>query len=113
MCTAYAHAAKTSPGVSAPACRVFELPESTMRIYMQIAADDDTPPRYYQLVLQADMLSGWTLVREWGRVGAAGRVRREHFDSWEDAEGMLIKARDSQIHRGYRVVFTQGQDAPQ
>ncbi len=83
-----------------------------MRIYMQIPAVDDKPPRYYQLLLQPDMISGWTLVREWGMVGASGRVRREHFAEREEAEAMLIKARDSQIKRGYRVVFTQGQEAP-
>lgn len=80
---------------------------------MQLQADGNKSPRYYQLLLQRDILSGWNLVREWGQVGAAGRIRREHFDTRELAEGMLTQVRDSQIKRGYRVVFTQGQEAPQ
>lgn len=83
-----------------------------MRIYLQIPALDDTPPRYYQLLLQPDLIGGWNLVREWGYQGASGRVKREHFATLEEAEAALGKARDSQIKRGYRVVFMQGQEPP-
>jgi predicted DNA-binding WGR domain protein len=31
--------------------------------------------RFYALSVQADLLAGWTLVREWGRIGRPGRVR--------------------------------------
>jgi len=84
-----------------------------MRIYLQIPATDDKAPRYYQLVLQSDMLGGWTLVREWGQLGASGRVKREHFATFDAAETALQEARDNQIRRGYRVVFVQGQERPQ
>ena len=84
-----------------------------MRIYLQIPAVDETPPRYYQLLLQPDLIGGWNLVREWGYQGRSGRVKREHFASLEEAETALMKARDSQIKRGYRVVFMQGQGQPQ
>lgn len=80
-----------------------------MRIYMQTPALDARAPRYYQLLLQPDMLGGWSLVREWGAQGEAGRVKREHFDSFEEAEAVLERARDEQVRRGYRIVFTQGQ----
>lgn len=83
-----------------------------MRIYMQIPGLEDTPPRYYQLLLQPDLIGGWNLVREWGYQGASGRVKREHFAHLEEAEAALLRARDSQIKRGYRVVFMQGQEHP-
>lgn len=79
-----------------------------MRIYLQIPAHDDQPPRYYQLVLQEDLLGGWTLVRETGRQDGSGRVKREHYPDREAAEIALSKARDAQLARGYRVVFVQG-----
>lgn len=80
-----------------------------MQIYMQITPPDDKPPRFYHLFLQQDMLGGWTLVREWGYQGYAGRVRREHHDTLASAQAALMKARDAQLRRGYRVVFVQGE----
>jgi len=76
-----------------------------MRIYMQIPPADDTPPRYYHLQLQEDLIDGWTLIREWGFQGTRGRARKEHFANREAAEAALIRIRDEQIKRGYRVVF--------
>ena len=83
-----------------------------MRIYMQMPAVDQRPPRFYHLLLQPDLLGGWTLVREWGRQGAAGRIKKVHYVERDEAEAALIKARDSQVGRGYRVVFVQGQEKP-
>jgi len=84
-----------------------------MRIYMQTPADGDRPPRFYHLILQKELLEGWSLIREWGNQGSSGRVKREHFDDFESAEQSLLKARDAQIARGFRVVFVQGSEAPQ
>ncbi|KPK40570.1 MAG: hypothetical protein AMJ69_01905 [Gammaproteobacteria bacterium SG8_47] len=83
-----------------------------MRIYMQAPAAQDKAPRYYQLVLQPDMLEGWTLIREWGVQGSAGRVKREHYANFDAAEAALLAMRDTQIKRGFRVVFVQGQEQP-
>ena len=79
-----------------------------MRIYLQMPASGDQPPRYYQLVLQEDLLGGWTLIRETGRQDTTGRVKREFFASHDAAERALVKARDSQVARGYQVVFVEG-----
>ncbi len=78
-----------------------------MRIYMQIPPQDDKAPRFYHLHLQEDLLEGWSLIREWGYQGARGRVVREHFPDRDSAEAALIRARDEQLKRGYRVVFIQ------
>ena len=83
-----------------------------MRIYMQIPALDDKPSRYYQLLLLEDLLDGWTLVREWGQQGRSGRVKRDHFEDREAAESALLRVRDMQLKRGFKVVFMQGQDQP-
>ncbi|UCE89144.1 MAG: WGR domain-containing protein [Pseudomonadota bacterium] len=80
-----------------------------MRIFMQLPVSDDRAPRFYQLVLQPDLLGGWTLIREWGQAGSPGRVRRELFAAREDAERALVTVRDAQVKRGYRVVYTEGQ----
>jgi predicted DNA-binding WGR domain protein len=78
-----------------------------MRIYMQIPPEGDKAPRYYHIHLQEDLIDGWTLIREWGYQGAAGRLRKEHYPDRETAEAALVKARDEQIRRGYQVVFIQ------
>ena len=78
---------------------------------MQTVADADKFPRFYQLLLQEDLINGWTLVREWGQQGAAGRVKKDHFACREDAQRALLKVRDAQLQRGYRVVYMRGEDA--
>jgi len=82
-----------------------------MRIYLQTPIMEETSPRFYQLVVQQDLIDGWTLVREWGQQGRPGRVKYDHFDSREDAERACLKVRDAQIARGFRIVFMQGQEA--
>jgi predicted DNA-binding WGR domain protein len=79
-----------------------------MRIYMQMPPGGEQPPRYYQLLLQEDLLGGWTLIRESGRQDTGGRIKREYFATHEAAERALLKARDNQVARGYRVVFVEG-----
>ena len=79
-----------------------------MRIYLQLPASTDQAPRYCQLVLQEDLLGGWTLIRESGRQDLGGRAKREYFASREAAQRALMNARDSQVARGYRVVFMEG-----
>jgi len=78
-----------------------------MRIYMQIPPQGDKAPRFYHLHLQEDLLGDWTLIREWGYQGAAGRVKKEHFTEQASAEAALVQFRDKQLKRGYQVVFMQ------
>ena len=80
-----------------------------MRIYMQVKQKDQQT-RYYQLLLQQDLLDGWTLVREWGKQGSSGRVKRDHFPCRNDALSALERVRDAQLSRGFQIVFMQGID---
>lgn len=81
-----------------------------MHIYMQAIDSDEGVPRYYHLVLQEELLGGWSLLREWGLSGARGRSKRENFASRAEAEQSLMQYRDAQLARGYRVVFIQGDE---
>ena len=80
-----------------------------MRIYMQTPPSDGQAPRFYQIYLEKDLLTGWLLTKEWGHVGASGRVKLEHYDDHDAALTALEETRDAQSKRGYRVVFVQGQ----
>ncbi len=75
---------------------------------MQKTAEANTPPKFYQVLLQQDLLDGWLVIKEWGNQGASGRVKREHFATREAAEQVLMQTRDAQVGRGYHVVFVQG-----
>lgn len=80
-----------------------------MRIYMQIPPSDAGPPKFYHLHLQEDLLEGWTLVREWGFQGERGRMARDHYPDRESAEQAMLAARDTQLEKGYQVVFMHAQ----
>jgi predicted DNA-binding WGR domain protein len=83
-----------------------------MRLYLQTPPAADGNPRFYHLFLQEDLINGWTLVKESGRQGVSGKVTKIHFDDHEQAMAALIKSRDAQIKRGYRVVFVKGEQGP-
>ncbi|QKT03420.1 WGR domain-containing protein [Ectothiorhodospiraceae bacterium 2226] len=79
-----------------------------MRIYMQTPPTAEGPPRFCQLMLQQDLLEGWTLIQEAGAPNGARRIKRVHYPSFDAAEAALVRARDAQIARGYRVMFVEG-----
>lgn len=83
-----------------------------MRIYLQTAPNIDGNPRYSHLFLQEDLIEGWTLVKENGIQGSPGKITKIHFANHDQALTALIKARDSQIKRGYHIVFMRGEQAP-
>lgn len=83
-----------------------------MRLYLQAMPAGAEAPRYVQIVLEQDLLGGWTLYRESGVQGGKATLKREQFLEREDAIVAFEKARDAQIKRGYRLMFSQGLDGP-
>lgn len=84
-----------------------------MRLLLQQPPIANEAPRYVQLVLQQDLLGGWTLLRESGQIGGKSQLRREQFLEHEAALAAFEKARDAQVRKGFQVMFTQGSEAPQ
>jgi predicted DNA-binding WGR domain protein len=83
-----------------------------MRIFMQCKPAAKEAPRYYHLILQQDLLGGWTLIREWGQQGGRASMRRDVYLERDAAESALVTARDQQLRKGFQVMFMQGMDAP-
>jgi predicted DNA-binding WGR domain protein len=79
---------------------------------MQTKPEASDSPRYYQLVLQQDLLGGWTLYREWGQQGGRASSKREVYLERDDALAAFEHARDLQLRRGFHVMFSQGMEAP-
>jgi predicted DNA-binding WGR domain protein len=57
--------------------------------------------RFYRLDMQPDLFGGWSLVREWGRIGRAGRVRLESCATLTEAQAALERQRRVKQRRGY------------
>jgi hypothetical protein len=83
-----------------------------MRLFMQTPALGNEAPRHYQLVLQQDLLGGWTLFREWSAQGGRAGSRREIFLERDAAIAAFERARDAQLRRGFRIMFSQGFEGP-
>ena len=81
-----------------------------MRIYMQTHPEPGQTPRFVQLALEQDLLGGWTLYRESGAQGGRSTLRREVFLEREEALAAFVRARDTQLKRGFKVMFAQGSE---
>jgi predicted DNA-binding WGR domain protein len=89
-----------------------QLQFAPMRLFMQTQPTGAGAPRYYQIVLQQDLLGGWMLFREWGQQGAHASSKRETFLERGAALAAFEHARDAQLRRGFQVMFAQGFDGP-
>ncbi len=83
-----------------------------MRLLLQQRPEGREAPRFVQLMLQPDLLGGWTLLRETGQIGGRSQVRREQYLDQASALKALEQARDQQLGKGFQLMYAQGADAP-
>jgi predicted DNA-binding WGR domain protein len=57
--------------------------------------------RFYRLDVQPDLFGGVSLVREWGRIGRAGRLRLDPYPTSDDAQAALERQRRAKERCGY------------
>ena len=81
-----------------------------MRIFMQALPTADEAPKYLQLVLQQDLLGGWTLTKESGQQGGKIQVKRELYLDLAAAQAALTSARDQQLKKGFSIMFAEGEE---
>jgi predicted DNA-binding WGR domain protein len=82
-----------------------------MRLFLQQPPQAGEAPKFVNLILEQDLLGGWSLLRESGQTGGRSQLKREQFLDRDQALAAFEKARDQQVKRGFRVMFTQGADA--
>ncbi|WMS45265.1 WGR domain-containing protein (plasmid) [Acuticoccus sp. MNP-M23] len=60
--------------------------------------------RFYALSVQRTLFDEWVLVREWGRIGVSGRLRRDPYSSAGPALDALHEIARQKTRRGYQPV---------
>ena len=77
------------------------------RIYLERHDPDKNLHRFYQMFVTPGIFGDWSLVREWGRVGSPGTVRKDWFDKEEEAVIAGEKLREAKQKKGYLLIFDE------
>jgi predicted DNA-binding WGR domain protein len=72
-------------------------------IYLERHDAKQNMHRFYQLLVMPGLFDDWSLVKEWGRVGSPGTVRKEWFTTEQEAELASQKISGKKIKKGYRL----------
>lgn len=70
-------------------------------IYLERHDSDKNLHRFYQLLVTPGLLNDWSLVKEWGRTGSPGTVRKEWFTTEHEALVAGKKLRETKYKKGY------------
>lgn len=62
--------------------------------------------RFYRLDVQPDLFGASCLVREWGRIGRAGRISSTPYPTSDEAAAALDRQRRAKERRGYEPAAT-------
>ena len=62
--------------------------------------------RFYRLDVQPDLFGGVLLVKQWGRIGAQGRITVEHYASEAPALDALQRQAERKRRRGYGEILS-------
>jgi predicted DNA-binding WGR domain protein len=57
--------------------------------------------RFYRLDVQPDLFGGFLLLKQWGRIGARGRIVADRFDDATLAVAALAQHAARKARRGY------------
>jgi predicted DNA-binding WGR domain protein len=76
----------------------------TTSIYLEKRIPARNQKRFYTIMVTRTRFDGWTLVREWGRIGQGGTVREMEFETEGEAIEAGMKVRQRKVKRGYRAV---------
>ena len=73
-------------------------------VYLIRHNNDKNMHRFYQLYITPTLFDDWSLIREWGRIGSPGTVRKNWFDTEKQAvEAGLIIMKNKQ-KKGYQAI---------
>lgn len=67
--------------------------------------------RFYRITIAPGIFDDWSLVREWGRIGSPGTLKKEWYESPEEARSSGLKIQKSKEKKGYQVLESLDQVA--
>ncbi|MBJ3776132.1 WGR domain-containing protein [Acuticoccus mangrovi] len=73
-----------------------------MELHLRCIEPGKNKYRFYALSVQPTLFGEWVLVREWGRIGRAGRRRHDHYRAAGPACDALHALAQQKKRRGYR-----------
>jgi len=71
-------------------------------IYLVRHEPDNNIHRFYQIFVTPGIFEEWSLIREWGRIGSPGTVRKNWYETEDDALEAYIKLYKLKQKRGYK-----------
>ena len=74
-------------------------------LYMERHDDKDNMHRFYQMFVTPGLFDDWSQVREWGRLGSPGTVRKEWFDTEEKAVSARQSICEAKVKKGYLFII--------
>ncbi|MCQ0990562.1 WGR domain-containing protein [Jiella marina] len=80
------------------ACLAASLPP---RLYLCRINSERRMSRFYVLAIEPTLFGGYSLVREYGRIGRGGRVMRQFFATADEAMREYRRLRRVKERRGY------------
>ncbi|MEG3638293.1 WGR domain-containing protein [Magnetococcus sp. PR-3] len=83
-----------------------------MKAYLQRINRETDVVWYYAIQIQPDLLGRWHVIREWGKTGSPGTVRRNPYETHQESVEALMRLRDDLTKRGYKVVMQEGLSGP-
>lgn len=74
-----------------------------MRAYLERIDCERRMARFYAVIVQPTLLGEWAVIREWGRIGQGGTVRKTVHDCEADAQRSAWETVAGKQRRGYRL----------
>jgi predicted DNA-binding WGR domain protein len=65
---------------------------------------DRNMARFYSMSVQPNLFGEWALLREWGRIGSAGRLVSGRFASEQEAALAMAEYVKAKLSKGYELV---------
>lgn len=72
-------------------------------LYLERHQPNKRLARFYCLHLAPTLFGGYDLIREWGRIGSPGTVRRDHFRTEAEAIKVLRSIERKKRRKGYQL----------
>lgn len=75
-----------------------------MMSYFEKVKPAENMKRFYRIHMMPTLFGDWAVVREWGHIGSAGRVKEEWFEDLSKAAANVNTISKTRFTHGYRRI---------